>query len=97
MKNTPESNVLMTMAANLSVGGLLFFCAAEVAFSQSPALSWHDVQEAGSEHLMTVTAPPGYQPEDVLRTILENPKLPPHIRQPFVELARIKAPYLLED
>ncbi|MBI4323547.1 MAG: hypothetical protein HY596_04635 [Candidatus Omnitrophica bacterium] len=44
---------------------------------------------------MTITTPPGFTPEDVMRTVLENHKLPPYIRQPFVELARAKAPHLL--
>ena len=76
---------------------LLFFSPSKVAFAQQPSLTWHDVKDAGSEYLMTVTAPEGYSPEEVLKTILENPQLPVHIRQPFVELANVKAPHLLSE
>lgn len=80
-----------------AVFSLLFLSPSKVAFSQQQPVAWHDVTEAGSDYLMTVTAPPGFSPEEVLKTILENPKLPAHIRQPFVELAKAKAPHLLSE
>lgn len=72
----------------------VFFSAAEVALSQP--MSWRDIEDAGSEHLMTVTAPPGYSAEQVLQTILENPKLPARLRAHFVRIAQAKAPHLLD-
>ena len=81
----------------VAVFTLLFFSHSKVALAQQQSLTWHDIEDAGSEYLMTVTAPAGYGPEEVLKTILENPRLPVHIRQPFVELANVKAPHLLSD
>lgn len=82
---------------HLAVFTLFFLTPSKVAFSQQQSLTWHDVTEAGSDYLMTVTAPPGFSPEEVLKTILGNPQLPAHIRQPFVELAKAKAPHLLSE
>lgn len=76
---------------------LLFLSPSKIAFSQQQPLTLHDVTEAGSDYLMTVTSPEGYSPEEVLKTILESPQLPKHIRRPFVELAKVKAPHLLSE
>lgn len=89
----PHSNYHGKLLGTLALVAA-FFSVAEVALSQP--VSWRDIEEAGSDHLMTVTAPPGYSAEQVLQTILENPKLPAHLRAHFVRVAQAKAPHLLD-
>ena len=78
------------------LGSALFFGFAEVALSQPP-LARQELDQTGSEYLMTISAPDGATPEAILQTILENPKLPKYIRDPYVALARAKAPHLLAE
>lgn len=88
----PAHNARMAMAL---VGSMLFFSSPEVALSQS--LDRQELDEAGSHYLMTISAPADATPEAILATILENPNLPKHIRDPYVALARAKAPHLLSE
>ena len=89
MKRFLKERAMITL-----LGSAVFFCPAQVVFSQPP-LTRHDLDSAASEYLMTISAPDGATPEAILETILENPKLPKHIRDPFVAIARVNAPHLL--
>ena len=62
---------------------------------QGSGLRQADLAKLYDKELIAVAGPAGATPDELVRTILQDPTIPRHIRAPFAALAKTKAPRLL--
>ena len=63
----------------------------------SLAVTREDLRQISDTDLISVASPADATPEEIVRTIVEDTSLPSHIREPFIKLAKAKAPHLLQE
>ena len=59
---------------------------------QGSGLREADLAKIYDEELIAVAGPAGATPDELVRTILQDPTIPSRIRAPFAALAKTKAP-----
>ena len=84
----------------VGVSAALLFSAIRVALPSTRSsvaghLTQRDLRRLYDEELIAVAGPAGASPDELVRTILQDPTIPSRIRAPFAALAKTKAPHLL--